>query len=83
MTPREQRLHNINTAIERGGGIIAFARKLGVTHQAVTGWRKRCYVPVARALQIESMFGVPRAGIVAPEIARAIATPSSEADDLI
>lgn len=83
MTTRTERLASINEAIAKGGGIIAFSRKLGVTHQAVTGWRRRAYVPLSRALRIEQLLGVPRAAIVAPEIAAALAPNPETVDDLI
>ena len=39
----------LESAIKRAGGILAFARDLGVTHQAVSAWRKRGHVPFDRA----------------------------------
>ena len=67
MTTPESRLAQLNIAIQRGGGILAFARALGVTHQAVTAWRKAGCVPFARAFQIDKLYSVPAASIMPPE----------------
>lgn len=83
MTTRTQRLTSINEAIALGGGILSFSRALGVSHQAVTGWRKRGYIPLSRALRVEQLFGVSRAAIVAPEIAAALAPLSESVTDLL
>lgn len=58
----------LELAIRRAGGIIAFSRALGVTHQAVSAWRKRCHVPPHRALAIEALFGVDRFSLIQPEL---------------
>lgn len=58
----------LELAISRGGGIIAFSRALGVTHQAVSAWRKRYHVPPHRALAIEALFGVDRFLLIQPEL---------------
>ena len=61
----------LELAISRAGGIIAFSRALGVTHQAVSAWRKRCHVPPHRALAIEALFGVDRFSLIQPELSLA------------
>jgi DNA-binding transcriptional regulator YiaG len=61
----------LELAISRAGGIIAFSRALGVTHQAVSAWRKRCHVPPQRALAIEALFGVDRFSLIQPELSLA------------
>lgn len=45
-----------------------FARVLGVTQQAVSSWIKRGYAPAARAVEIESLYGVPRANLLSPKL---------------
>lgn len=59
-----QRNPHLEEAITRAGGIIAFAKALGVTHQAVSAWRKKGYVPPDRARQIENATGINRALLV-------------------
>lgn len=68
---------HLDDAILRGGGIIAFADKMGVTHQSVYGWKRRSYVPALRALQIEQLFGIPRTLLMHPDLAEAYLTPST------
>lgn len=72
----------IETAIKRAGGIIAFARGLGVTHQAVSAWRKRGYAPFDRAARIETLWGVPRETLVSERVAAAYLTPVAGGDVL-
>lgn len=73
----------LETAITRAGGIIAFSKAMGVTHQAVTAWRRRGYVPLQRAATIEASFGIDRAQLVAPEIASLLTSPPTPAADLL
>lgn len=58
---------SLERAIAAAPGIIAFARALNVTHQAVTGWRKRGYMPPDRALVAEGIYGVSRMSLVSGE----------------
>lgn len=60
----------LDTAIEQAGGIMAFRRDLGVTHQAVYAWKKRGYVPLDPALAIEQRYGVPHLSLVSPVLRR-------------
>lgn len=78
MTSRQQRLDALNVAIARAGGIIAFSRDLGVTHQAVTSWRKHCRVPVQRAVAVEKLYGVDRRFLIDPAILEALAPAARE-----
>ena len=82
MTTKEQRREAIEVAIARGGGIIAFAKAMNVTHQAVTWWRKQGRVPLPRAMVIEHMYGVGREYLIDPAIAEALMAPSAAADVL-
>lgn len=79
----KQRLANLNLAIARAGGIVSFARKMGVSHQTVSYWRKQCCVPPARAITIEQLFGVPRANIVNPTLARLLSEPDSAGESIL
>ena len=63
----------IKKAIELAGGANSLAHKLGVTHQAIYSWSHRGWVPIQRAIQIESMFGVPRENLLKPELVAILA----------
>lgn len=49
--------HALQAAILRAGGTAKLAAAIGVTPQAISGWRK---VPPTRVLQVERATGVPR-----------------------
>lgn len=59
----------IDIAIERAGDRATLASKLGVTVQAVCQWVKRGWVPAGRALEIEALYGIPRADLFKPQLA--------------
>lgn len=67
----------LESAIKRAGGILAFARDLGVTHQAVSAWRKRGHVPFDRATTIEVKYGIPRETLLSERLAAAYRIPQS------
>ena len=75
LSARAPQSKGINKAIELAGSANLLAHKLGVTHQAIYTWSHRGWVPIQRALQIESLFGVPRENLLKPELA-AILAPS-------
>lgn len=54
----------INSKLTQEG----FAKVLGVTQQAVSIWIKRGYAPAARAVEIESLYGVPRVSLLSPRL---------------
>lgn len=62
-TPR-----GIERAIEVAGGAAALAQQMGVSHQVVYQWKKRGWLPPARAIEVESRYGVPRIEMVNPKI---------------
>jgi transposase-like protein len=74
------RIDAINRAIAKGGGIVRFARSMGVSHQAVYAWKRRGWVPVEKAVVIEAAYGVPRDDLMSPDLVRALAAPSASAD---
>lgn len=80
---RDKRLAAINEAILSAGGLIAFCREMGLTHQAVNAWRRRGYVPPGRAVDVEHKFGVPRIRMVHPDVARMLTAPSQDALSVI
>jgi hypothetical protein len=55
VTTRKERIASLDKAIKRGGGIVAFSRRMGVTHQAVYRWRNRGWVPLERAITIDAI----------------------------
>lgn len=75
MSTKEDRVAAIREAIASGGGVIQFAKAMGVTHQAVYHWLGKGFVPIERALVIEALFKVDRARIIDPDLLRAINTP--------
>lgn len=58
------------------GARAAFARHLGVTVQAVGQWVKRGWVPPARALEIEDLYGVDRSLLVKPNLRPLVGLPA-------
>ena len=69
MTTKEERLAALDRAVELGGGIVRFARAMNVTHQAVYNWRKRGWVPLERALVIETLYRIPHGALIEPSLA--------------
>lgn len=80
MTTKETRVAAIESAINRGGGIVRFAKGMGVSHQAVYAWKRRGWVPVEKAVVIEAAYGIPRDDLMSPDLVRALAAPSASAD---
>lgn len=65
---KTDRINYLNQVIEDAYGIIRFARDMGVTHQAVTGWRRRGCVPPERALEMAEKYGADPEKLVSPAI---------------
>lgn len=63
----DQETSGVVDAILAAGGQGALARQVGVSHQAVSRWVKCGWVPVAHIIQVESLFGVPRARLIHPK----------------
>jgi transposase-like protein len=74
MSTKEDRVAAIDEAVKRGGGIVAFSRRMGVTHQAIYNWRNRGWAPLQRAIAIEAIFGINRYETMDPSAARALIT---------
>lgn len=68
----------VEVAIEKAGDRRTFARSLtpSVTIQAVGQWVKRGWVPPARALEIERLYGVDRAYLVKPDLVALVGAPA-------
>lgn len=73
-----QRVEAIDEAIDKGGGVIRFAKAMGVTHQAVYNWRKRGWVPPERAVVIEAVFKIDRNRLMNPDLVRVLNTPVAD-----
>lgn len=73
----------IREAVRKADGGPQLARKLGVSHQAVYGWVKVGWCPLSRALQIERLYGIPRAKLVSPRIGRLLKPPKHKGFDLL
>lgn len=66
---RDTRSHpGIDRAIEKAGGIVAFCRDMGVTHQAVYDWKRRGWAPPLRAKHMQDLYGVPAGDTVDPRL---------------
>lgn len=63
----DQETTGVVDVIVAAGGQSALARKVGVSHQAVSRWVKCGWIPVAHIIQVENMFGVPRARLINPK----------------
>jgi DNA-binding transcriptional regulator YdaS (Cro superfamily) len=50
----------LQEAIRRAGGVVALARALGVSHQAVSQWKQ---APPRQAAAIERVTGVSRSAL--------------------
>ncbi len=74
----EKEVTGIERAIVAAGGQRKLADALGVTQQAVSGWLISGYVPLDRAREIETQFGVNRMALINPRIADLVDTPSVE-----
>jgi hypothetical protein len=67
-------------AVVLAGSLQNLSDKLGVSYQAVQQWLKIGYVPLARIPEIESLYGVPRAALMNPKYAAALAEPNFSSD---
>lgn len=76
-TTYEGRIAALDDAIKVSGGIVVFARRIGVTHQAVYHWKKRGWAPLKRALAIEAISGIDRSHFIEPALARALSAPKA------
>lgn len=75
----------LRRAVKFAGGVTAFARSIGVSHQAVYQWLRRGWLTPARAQQVSELYGVPAAELLNPEITKLVRVThvSHVAQDLI
>lgn len=74
-TLRANRYSGILAALVAAGSTAALAKQLGVNYQAVQQWVNNGYVPLGRISEIEAQYGIPRADLIDPKYAAAIADP--------
>lgn len=61
----------LDQAIARAGSQERLAQLLGVRQQSISVWRKRGFMPVLRAVEVEMQLGIPRQDLVDPRLRRA------------
>lgn len=71
---KENRTAAIREAASKAGGVIALAKAMGVTHQAVYYWLQKGFVPPARAVVMEALYGVDRWRTMDPALVDALNT---------
>lgn len=64
----------IDRVIEASGGIVALARELGITHNAIYSWK---VVPPRRVPAVEAITGIPRRELN-PEVYGEYSPPSTQ-----
>lgn len=65
-------MNQVEQAVEKAGGQPAVAAEFGVTQQCVSRWCKDGYMPVARAQEMEHLYGVPRTSLINPKLRNAM-----------
>jgi DNA-binding transcriptional regulator YdaS (Cro superfamily) len=58
----------VEAVVAAAGNQSNLASSLGVTQQAVSKWLRRGWVPLARAAEIEHLFGIPRKQLINPRL---------------
>jgi DNA-binding transcriptional regulator YdaS (Cro superfamily) len=69
MKPCKNQPNGVADALAQAGNQAAMAHQLGVSQQAISVWLRRGWVPVRRALEIETHYGIPRARLISPRLA--------------
>jgi DNA-binding transcriptional regulator YdaS (Cro superfamily) len=62
----------VRKAVEKAGSQAGMARELGVSAQVVGVWLRNGHVPPQRAMEIENIWGVPRAELVSAKMRNAM-----------
>ena len=56
----------LKSLVQTNGNPTRFARRVGVSRQALYLWMARGFVPPIRAVQLEAIFGTPRLRLMDP-----------------
>jgi DNA-binding transcriptional regulator YdaS (Cro superfamily) len=67
-------------AIQAAGGQAKLADALGVSQQLISKWLRRGWVPLHRAQEIETQFGVARARLLNPRVLDLVDLPGVESE---
>ena len=63
---------HIDIVIAAAGSQVALAKALGVTQPVIAHWKRKGWMPVARAAQCESLYGVSKLSLVKADIREAL-----------
>lgn len=66
----------IRKAVNLAFGVPRLAEALGVSKVAVYIWLRRGWVPALRAVEIETLYGVPRRELVSPRLLHLVDVPT-------
>lgn len=66
--------NEVERTVRAQGGQPKVAADLGVSQQSVSEWCDKGYVPVARAQEMEHLYGVPRTSLINPKLRNALGT---------
>jgi DNA-binding transcriptional regulator YdaS (Cro superfamily) len=72
--------NGVLAAAVEAGSLSELARQTGVSPQAVQQWAAQGFVPLNRIAEIESLYGIPRAELMNPKYAAALAEPNFSSD---
>lgn len=59
---------HVDEAVRAAGSQQKLAAELGVSQQMISTWRRRGWVPLKRAQEIETLYGIPRAQLINPRV---------------
>ena len=69
---------DVRTIIRAGGGVVATAVKLGVSHSSICDWQRTGRIPASRITQIAAVFDLPLA-----QVAKLAAPPRRKRADAL
>ncbi|ATD62519.1 hypothetical protein CNX70_21990 [Janthinobacterium svalbardensis] len=67
----------IAAAVAAAGTQVSLGQQLGVSQQAINKWHQQGWVPLMRAGQIESRYGIARARLLNPKILALVGTATN------
>lgn len=65
----KHKMNGVDRAIKKAGSQGKLADRLGVSQQVISKWKRRGYVPLIRAVEIETQYGIKRTQLINPRIA--------------